>query len=83
MKNILIIIFIVLFSFILLNSIYVKATCNRLIEGLEQDDTDLDIKERFKRLEDKINKIQDQIVKAEKTNEDNAENLIELKKNKN
>jgi hypothetical protein len=83
MKNILIIIFIVLFSFILLNSIYVKATCNRLIEGLEQDDTDLDIKERFKRLEDKINKIQDQIVKAEKTNEDNAENIIELKKNKN
>jgi hypothetical protein len=81
MKNILIIMFIVLFSFILLNSIYVKATCNRLIEGLEQDDTDLDIKERFKKLEDKLNKIQDQIVEAEKTNQDNAENLKELKKN--
>lgn len=81
MKNILMIIFIVLFSFILLNSIYVKATCNRLIEGLEQDDTDLDIKERFKKLEDKVNKIQDQIVEAEKTNQDNAENLKELKKN--
>ena len=36
MKNIVIIIFIVLFSFILLNSIYVRATCNRLIEGMEQ-----------------------------------------------
>ena len=73
--------FIVLFSFILLHYIYVKATCNRLIEGLEQDDTDLDIKERFKKLEDKVNKIQDQIVEAEKTNQDNAENLKELKKN--
>jgi uncharacterized protein YdcH (DUF465 family) len=81
MKNILIIIFIVLFSFILLHSIYVKATCNRLIEGMVQDDTDLDIKERFKKLEDKVNKIQDQIVEAEKTNQDNAENIKELKKN--
>ena len=67
----------------LLNSIYVKATCNRLIEGMVQDDADLDIKERFKKLEDKVNKIQEQIVNAEKTNEDNAENIIELKKNKN
>jgi hypothetical protein len=83
MKNILIIMFIVLFSFILLHSIYVKATCNRLIEGMVQDDADLDIKERFKKLEDKVNKIQEQIVNAEKTNEDNAENIIELKKNKN
>jgi hypothetical protein len=81
MKNIVIIIFIVLFSFILLNSIYVKATCNRLIEGLEQDDTDLDMKERFKKLEDKVNKIQEQIVQAEKTNEENAQNIKQLKKN--
>ena len=81
MKNILIIIFIVLFSFILLNSIYVKATCNKLIEGLEQDDTDLDMKERFKKLEDKVNKIQEQIVQAEKTNEENAQNIKQLKKN--
>ena len=79
MKNILIIIFIVLFSFILLHSIYVKATCNRLIEGMVQDDTDLDIKERFKKLEDKVNKIQEQIVNAEKTNEDNAENNLNSK----
>ena len=70
MKNILIIMFIVLFSFILLHSIYVKATCNRLIEGMVQDDADLDIKERFKKLEDKVNKIQEQIVNAEKTNEE-------------
>jgi predicted Holliday junction resolvase-like endonuclease len=81
MKNIVIIIFIVLFSFILLNSIYVRATCNRLIEGMEQDDTDLDMKERFKKLEDKLNKIQEQIVEAEKTNEENAQNIKQLKKN--
>ena len=79
MKNIVIIIFIVLFSFILLNSIYVRATCNRLIEGMEQDDTDLDMKERFKKLEDKLNKIQEQIVEAEKTNEENARNIKQLK----
>jgi predicted Holliday junction resolvase-like endonuclease len=79
MKNVLIIMFIVLFSFILLHYIYVKATCNRLIEGLEQDDTDLDIKERFKKLEDKLNKIQEQIVEAEKTNEENAQNIKQLK----
>jgi preprotein translocase subunit Sec63 len=66
MKNILIIIFIVLFSFMLLNSIYVKAKCNRLIEGLEQDTSELDIKERFKKLEDKVNKIQEKIADAEK-----------------
>ena len=79
MKNIVMIIFIVLFSFILLNSIYVGATCNRLIEGMEQDDTDLDMKERFKKLEDKLNKIQEQIVEAEKTNEENARNIKQLK----
>jgi predicted Holliday junction resolvase-like endonuclease len=81
MKNIVMIIFIVLFSFILLNSIYVRATCNRLIEGMEQDDTDLDMKERFKKLENKLNKIQEQIVEAEKTNESNAQNIKQLKKN--
>jgi len=80
MKNILIIIFIVLFSFMLLNSIYVKVKCNRLIEGLEQDNSELDINERFKKLEDKINKIQEQIVEAQQTNENNAETLKTLKK---
>ena len=50
----------------LLNSIYVKAKCNRLIEGLEQDTSELDIKERFKKLEDKVNKIQEKIADAEK-----------------
>ena len=75
MKNILVIIFIVLFSFMLLNSIYVKVKCNRLIEGLEQDNSELDINERFKKLEDKINKIQEQVDEARKTNENNAETL--------
>jgi hypothetical protein len=80
MKNILVIIFIVLFSFMLLNSIYVKVTCNRLIEGLQQDNSELDINERFKKLEDKINKIQEQVVEAQQTNENNAETLKTLKK---
>ena len=75
MENIIVIIFIVLFSFMLLNSIYVKATCNRLIEGMEQDDTELDMKERFKKLEDKVNKIQEQIAEADKSNEENAQNF--------
>ena len=64
----------------LLNSIYVKATCNRLIEGMEQDDTELDMKKRFKELEDKVNKIQEQLVEADKSNEENAQNLKQLKK---
>ncbi len=63
----------------LLNSIYVKATCNRLIEGMEQDDTELDMKERFKKLEDKVNKIQEQLAGAEKSNEENSQNLKQLK----
>lgn len=79
MENILVIIFIVLFSFMLLNSIYVKATCNRLIEGMEQDDAELDMKKRFKELEDKVNKIQEQLAGAEKSNEENSQNLKQLK----
>jgi hypothetical protein len=79
MENIIVTIFIVLFSFIVLNSIYVKATCNRLIEGMEQDDTQLDMKDRFKKLEDKVNKIEDQLVEADKSNEENAQNLKQLK----
>ena len=63
----------------LLNSIYVKATCNRLIEGMEQDDAELDMKKRFKELEDKVNKIQEQLAEADKSNEENAQNLKQLK----
>jgi hypothetical protein len=59
----------------LLNSIYVKVKCNRLIEGLEQDNSELDINERFKKLEDKINKIQEQVDEARQMNENNAETL--------
>jgi peptidoglycan hydrolase CwlO-like protein len=81
MKSILITIFITLFSLILLNSIYLKISCNRTIEGLEQDDTDLDVKDRFKKLQNRVNKIQDQIEEAEKTNKDNAESLKKLKSN--
>jgi len=63
----------------LLNSIYVKATCNRLIEGMEQDDAELDMKKRFKELEDKVNKIQEQLAEADKSNEENAQTLKQLK----
>lgn len=83
MKNIPIIIFIILFSFILLHSIYVRATCNRLVEGLESGSgADMTMNERFKKLEDRVNKMQDEIVKAEKANQENAETLKSLKNKK-
>ena len=82
MKNIPIIIFIVLFSFILLHSIYLRATCNRLVEGLESGSADMTMDERFKKLEDRVNKMQDEIVKAEKANQENAETLKSLKNKK-
>ena len=83
MKNIPIIIFIILFSFILLHSIYVRATCNRLVEGLESGSgADMTMDERFKKLEDRVNKMQDEIVKAEKANQENAETLKSLKNKK-
>jgi predicted Holliday junction resolvase-like endonuclease len=78
MKNIPLIIFIVLFSFILLHSIYVRARCNRLIEGLESGSADMSMDDRFKKLEDRMNKMQEQIVEAEKTNEENAKTLKKL-----
>ena len=79
MENILVTIFIVLFSFILINYIYVKSVRSRSIEGMEQDDTELDMKKRFKTLEDKVNKVQEQLAGAEKSNEENAQNLKQLK----
>ena len=82
MKNIPIIIFIVIFSFILLHSIYVRATCNRLVEGLESGSADMTMDERFKKLEDRVNKMQDEIVKAEKANQENAETLKSVKNKK-
>ena len=93
MKNIPIVIFIILFSIILLNSLYLKISCNSIIEGLEtkntdksttntntNDDEDEDIKQRFKKLQDKVNKIQDQLVNAEKSNNENAQTLKQLNK---
>ena len=80
-KNIFLIIFIILFGFVLLHSIYVKLTCNKRIEGLEvnDDDDDVDINKRFKRIEDRVNKIQEQITGAEKANEENAQTLKKIK----
>jgi uncharacterized protein YdcH (DUF465 family) len=63
----------------LLNSIYVKVKCNRHIEGLQQDNSELDMNERFKKIEDKVNKIQEQIVEAQQMNESNAQTLKALK----
>jgi hypothetical protein len=84
MKNIPIVIFIILFSLILLNSLYLKISCNTTIEGLEtkntDNDEDADIKQRFNKLQDKVNKIQDQLVDAEKSNNENAQTLKQLKK---
>ena len=84
MKNIPILIFIILFSLILLNSLYLKISCNTTIEGLEtkntDNDEDADIKQRFNKLQDKVNKIQDQLVDAEKSNNENAQTLKQLKK---
>ena len=95
MKNIPILIFIILFSLILLNSLYLKISCNTTIEGLEtkntdnksnsnsnskDDDEDEDIKQRFNKLQEKVNKIQDQLVDAEKSNNENAQTLKKLKK---
>jgi hypothetical protein len=96
MKNIPTVIFIILFSFILLNSLYLKLSCNAIIEGLEtkktdksnanantnnnEDDNDEDINQRFNKLQDKVNKIQDQLVDAEKSNNENAQTLKQLKK---
>lgn len=91
MKNIPIVIFIILFSIILLNSLYLKISCNATIEGLEtkntdktnsntnDDDDDEDIKQRFNKLQEKVNKIQDQIIDAEKSNNENAQTLTQLK----
>ena len=79
MKNIPLIIFIVLFSFILLHSIYVRARCNRLIEGLESGSADMSMDDRFKKIEDRVNKMQEQIVEAEKSNEENSQNIQKLK----
>jgi 23S rRNA C2498 (ribose-2'-O)-methylase RlmM len=47
---------------------------------MEQDDTELDMKKRFKELEDKVNKIQEQLAEADKSNEENAQTLKQLKR---
>jgi hypothetical protein len=61
----------------------VRATCNRFIEGLESGSgADMTMNERFKKLEDRVNKMQDEIVKAEKANQENAETLKSLKNKK-
>lgn len=80
MKNIVISIFIILFIVLLLNTIIVKSKCMRVIEGMEGDDTDLSIKERFKKLQERVKNLQNQIESAEKSNQDNADQIVKIKK---
>jgi uncharacterized protein YdcH (DUF465 family) len=54
-----------------------------LVEGLESGSgADMTMDERFKKLEDRVNKMQDEIVKAEKANQENAQTLKSLKSKK-
>jgi hypothetical protein len=80
MKNIIISIFIILFIVLLLNTIIVKSKCIRVIEGMEGDDTDLSIKERFNKLQERVKKLQSQIESAEKSNQENADQIVKIKK---
>jgi uncharacterized protein YlxW (UPF0749 family) len=52
----------------------------RVIEGMEGDDTDLSIKERFKKLQERVKNLQNQIESAEKSNQDNADQIVKIKK---
>lgn len=80
MKNIIISIFIILFIVLLLNTIIVKSKCIRVIEGMEGDDTDLSIKERFNKLQERVKKLQSQIESAEKSNQENSDQIVKIKK---
>jgi hypothetical protein len=80
MKNIIISIFIILFIVLLLNTILVKSKCIRVIEGMEGDDTDLSIKERFNKLQERVKKLQTQIEYAEKSNQENSDMIVKIKK---
>jgi len=80
MKNIIISIFIILFIVLLLNTIIVKSKCIRVIEGMEGDDTDLSIKERFNKLQERVKKLQSQIESAEKSKQENADQIVKIKK---
>lgn len=81
MKNIIISIFIILFIILLLNTIVSKFKCNNIIEGMEdEDDENLTIKQRFKKLENRVSKIQQQISDAETVNETNKKMLKNMEK---
>lgn len=87
MKNIIISIFITLFIILLLNTIVSKFKCNKVIEGMEgtegmedDDDENLTIKQRFKKLENRVSKIQQQISDAETVNETNKKMLKNMEK---
>ena len=80
MKNILISIFIILFIVLLLNTLIVKSKCIRVIEGMEGDDSDLSIKERFNKLQERVKNLQTQIESAEKSNQENSDMIVKIKK---
>ena len=80
MNNIFISIFIILFIVLLLHAVMLKTRCNNLVEGFEEDDENLNIKERFKKLQNRVNELQNRIESAEKSNNDNKEQIIKIKK---
>jgi uncharacterized protein YlxW (UPF0749 family) len=80
MNNIFISIFIILFIILLLHGVIIKTTRNNLIEGFEDDDENLSIKDRFKKLQNRVNQLQNKIESAEKSNNDNKDEIFKIKK---
>jgi uncharacterized protein YlxW (UPF0749 family) len=80
MNNIFISIFIILFIILLLHAVIIKTRRKNLIEGFEDDDEDLSIKDRFKKLQNRMNQLQNRIESAEKSNNDNKDDIFKIKK---
>lgn len=80
MNNIFISIFIILFIVLLLHGVIIKIRRNNLIEGFEDDDEDLSIKDRFKKLQNRVNQLQNNIESAEKSNNNNKDEIFKIKK---
>lgn len=80
MTNIFIIIFIIFFIALLLHAVIINNKCNNFVEGFDDDDSDLTIKDRFKKLQERVNMLQNKIESAEKSNDDNNKQIINIKK---
>ena len=80
MNNIYISIFIIFFIVLILNALIIKTRYKNFIEGFGDDDTDLSIKDRLKKLQERVNNLQNKIDSAEKSNNDNKEEIEKIKK---